>query len=269
MTLNFSIPAQNIVCFDLLNTTWEETYAVILANDYSNSNIEFIQIKYDELHSDRRTPDSISKIYFEKDYIVSCVSLARHNLLQGIVYSMDYELREIKPILPGTLNSKKLIQCIFSKFNKSKKLNLNKINNEKLLNINNDFKTEPFYSFESEIINLEVKDELKLNLEEFSKIFNIKVVFEKHSLKLKTQRFRLVSIYYRNQLPIAFLFKYYGKTYIGWNEKYLLSILNIKPINLISLSNGEQLNRVLDKISVFGLTSLSDSEIKFLQSFSK
>ena len=42
MTLNFATPAQNIICFDLLNSTWEETYASSLDYDYIGYIIEFI-----------------------------------------------------------------------------------------------------------------------------------------------------------------------------------------------------------------------------------
>ena len=267
MTLNFATPAQNIICFDLLNSTWEETYASSLDYDYIGYIIEFIQIKYDELHSDRRTPGSISKIYFEKNYIVSCVDLSQHNEVIGIVSSIDYELSEIKPISAVNRDSKKLVESIVATFNKSANLALNEIVSEELLKKDELLNPEPFYTFESEIINLEVKNELKLNLEDFSKKFNIKVVFEKQYLKLKTHRFKLASIYYRNQLPIAFSFHYYGKTYIAWNEEYLQSILNIKPINHISLSKTEQLNRILDKINDEGLKNLLASELKFLELF--
>ena len=57
------------------------------------------------------------------------------------------------------------------------------------------------------------------------------------------------------------------KTYIAWNEEYLQSILNIKPINHISLSKTEQLNRILDKINDEGLKNLLASELKFLELF--
>ena len=267
MTLNFDIPAQNIICFDLLNSTWEETYASILSLNLNDINIEFLQIKHDELHSDRRTSDSVSKIYFENNYIVSCVSLARHDDFQAICYSMDYELSELKPISSVDLNSRKIIKSSISNFNKNNNLILNKINYHNLLNSNDFSNSTHIYSFENEIINIEVKDVIRLNFEEFSKKFNTKVIFEKKNLKLKSQSFILASIYYRNQLPIAFSFHHYGKTYIAWNEDYLLSISNIKPINIILLSNTEQLNRILDKINEFGLDNLSDSEIKFLDSF--
>lgn len=269
MTLNFATPAQNIVCFDLLNTTWEETNASALAYGFQEFIIDFLKIRYDELHSDLRNPDSFSKIYFEETYIVSCVDLSRHNEVHGIVSSIDYELSEIKPISANNQDSKKLLESIITIFKKRGNLVLNEIANEELYKKNELINTEPHYSFESEIINLEVKNELKLNLEDFSKKFNVKVVFEKHYLKLKTHRFKLASIYYRNQLPIAFSFHYYGKTYIAWNEEYLQSILNIKPINLISLSKTEHLNRILDKINEVGLINLKEEEFAFLDFYSK
>ena len=46
-----------------------------------------------------------------------------------------------------------------------------------------------------------------------------------------------------------------------------MSIYNIKPCNIILLSRKEELDRILDKISEFGLNNLSDSENKFLDSF--
>jgi hypothetical protein len=267
MTLNFATPAQNIVCFDLLNSTWEETYAGALACGFFGFIIDFLKIKYDELHSDQRNQDSSSKIYFEESYIVSCVDLSRHDEVHGIISSIDYELSQIKPISAANMDSKKLMESIVATFYKSENLALNEIVNDELLTRNQGINTEPFYPFESEIINLEVKNEMNLNLEEFSKKFNIKVIFEKHYLKLKTHRFKLASIYYRNQLPIAFSFQYYGKTYIAWNEDYLNSILNIKPINLISLSKTEQLNTILDRINKVGLEKLHISEMEFLETF--
>ena len=267
MTLNFDIPAQNIVCFDLLNSTWEETYACILFLNIDNINIEFLDIKYCELHSDLRTPDSISKIYFENNYIVACVSFENHNDIQGICYSMDYELTELKPISVDSMNSKKIIKSVVSDFTINSNLNLSQINYDNLLSINDFLNSFIMYSFEKEIINIEVKDVIQINLEEFSKKFNTKVIFEKKNLKLNSQRFLLHSIYYRNQLPIAFTFLKNGKTFTAWNEEYLLSIFNIKPCNIILLSRKEELDRILDKISEFGLNNLSDSENKFLDSF--
>lgn len=267
MTLNFATPAQKIVCFDLLNTSWEETYASALTCGLLGFMIDFLKIKYDELHSEQRNPDSFSKIYFEETYIVSCVDLSQQDEVHGIISSIDYELSKIKPISAANLDSKKLVESIVATFYKNGNLALNEIVNEELLKRNEGINTEPFYSFESEIINFEVKNEINLNLEKFSKKFNIKVIFEKHYLKLKTHRFKLASIYYRNQLPIAFSFQYYGKTYIAWNEDYLKSILNIKPINLIPLSKMEQLNSILDRINEVGIENLEMSEIEFLDTF--
>lgn len=269
MTLNFATPAQNIVCFDLLNSTWEEINASALAYGFLEFIVDFLKIRYDELHSGQRNPDSFSKIYFEESYIVSCVDLSRHDEVQGIVSSIDYGLSEIKPITFCKSDSKKLIESIISNFYKNRNLTLNEVVSEELLKINDTLNTEPFYSFESEIINIEVKKLMLLNLEEFSKKFDVKVVFEQHYLKLKTHRFKLASIYYRNQLPIAFSFHYYGKKYIAWNEEYLISILNIKPINLINLSKIERLNKILDKINEVGLINLEEEEITFLDFYSK
>lgn len=267
MTLNFASPTQNIVCFDLLNTTWEQTIADALAYGFLEYIIDFLKIRYDELHSDQRNPDSFSKIYFEGSYIVSCVDLSRHDEIHGIVSSIDYELKRIKPVAANNLDSKKLLESIVATFNKSGDLSLNKNVNEELLKKNKCINPEPIYPFENEIINIEVKNIMKLNFEEFSKKCNIKVVFEEHYLKLKTNRFKLASIYYRSQLPIAFSFEYYGKNYIAWNEEYLKSILNIKPINLVYLSKTEQLNNILDKINQVGLDNLIASELKFLDTF--
>lgn len=267
MTFNFDIPTQNIVCFDLLNSTWEETYASILFLNIDKINIEFLDIKYCELHSDLRTPDSISKIYFENNYIVACVSFENHNGIQGLCYSMDYELAEHNPILFDSVSSKKIIKSVVSDFSLNSNLILSKINYDNLISINDFLNSSSMYSFEKEIIIVEVKDVIQINLEEFSKKFNTKVIFEKKNLKLNSQRFLLHSIYYRNQLPIAFCFQQNGKTYTAWNEEYLMSIYNIKPCNIILLSRKEELDRILDKISEFGLNNLSDSENNFLDSF--
>jgi hypothetical protein len=267
MTLNYSIPAQNIVCFDLLNSSWDEINYNAIVYAFPDFAIEYIKVKYDELHSELRSPDSISKIYFEGSYIVSCVDLSRHNEIHGIVSCIDYELSEIKTISSNDLEYKKLVESIVCSFTNNGNLALNEIVNEELLNAKAEKSKESFYPFENEMFNLEVKKEMNINLEDFSKKFNINVVFEKHYLKLKTHRFKLASIYYRNQLPIAFCFQYYGKSYIAWNEEYLISILNIKPITCIRLSKTEQLNLILDRINEVGLKNLSKQEMIFLNSY--
>lgn len=267
MTLNFAEPAQKIVCFDLLNSTWEETNSNALALGFHDFIIDFLKIRFDELHSNERNPNCFSKIYFEDTYIVCCVDLSSHDELHGIVSCIDYELNEIKPISSANSFSKKLIESIVTTFNKSGNLVLNEIENDELLKYSQIINTDPTYSFESELINLEVKNEMKLTLDELISKFNIKVVFEKYYLKLKTHRFKLSSIYYRNRLPIAFSFNYYGKTYIGWNEEYIQSISQIKPVNHILISRTEQLNIILDKINEVGLANLNKTEIEFLERF--
>ena len=267
MTLNFATPTQKIVCFDILNSTWEETNANALAFGFHDFIIHFIKSRFEELHSDQNNPNCISKIYFEDNYIVSCVELSCHNEFYGIVSSIDYELIEIKPVSSKIYNSNKLVESIVAKFNKCRSLVLNEIENDELLKYSQIINTNPSYDFESEMINLEVKNELKLTLDEFTNRFNVNIIFEKQYLKLKTHRFKLSSIYYRNSLPIAFSFDYYGKTYIGWNEEYLITISNIKPVNLILLSKTEQLNSILDKINDVGLANLEKSELEFLETF--
>ena len=267
MTLNFASPTQNIVCFDLLNSSWEEIYANVITLDFLDFSIDFLKIKYDELHSENRTAESISKVYFEGFYLVSLVSLMHHDAVNGIVNCINYDLNEIKPITIFNPNSNKTVESIIDSFYSNRNLTLSEMHYEILLQINKDFKAKTLFSFEREIVNLELDNTNKFTVELLFSEFNISVLFEEYSSKLKINRFKLSNIFYRNQLPIAFLFKYYGKSYLAWNKEYLKTILNIKPINLIPLSKTEQLNRILDKINEAGLENLEISEKNFLDAF--
>ena len=136
MTLNFASPTQNIVCFDLLNSSWEEIYSNGITLDFLDFSIDFLKIKYDELHSENRTAESISKVYFEGFYLVSLVSLMHHNDVNGIVNCINYELNEIKPITIFNPNSNKIVASIIDNFYPNRNLTLSEMHYKKLLQIN-------------------------------------------------------------------------------------------------------------------------------------
>jgi hypothetical protein len=265
MTLNYSIPAQNIICFDLLNSSWDAIYFNAIILEFPDFSIEFMKIKYDELHSESRKQDSVSKLYFEGIFLVSIVCLMQHDDLKGIANCITYEVDLSKPI--SISNSDNIVSSIQSSFIMDNNLTLSTLQYNRLLEINKELRPKSYFKFEKEIINLELTTKLKFTVEELFTKFNIRVLFEDFSSKLKINRFKLTNIFYRNQLPIAFSFQHYGKIYIAWNEEFLKTVFNINSITTISMSKTEQLNAILDRINEIGLKNITEKEMFFLNSF--
>jgi hypothetical protein len=77
-------------------------------------------------------------------------------------------------------------------------------------------------------------------------------------------------IYYKDQLPMLFVFiNDDGVEYLGWNERYLVFLDKVKPINEQLVDAVEMLNTILDKINLIGLSNLENTELDFLYHYSK
>ena len=89
-------------------------------------------------------------------------------------------------------------------------------------------------------------------------------------MELKVSQVLLNKIYFKDGIPLVFVFKDKQNTeYMAWNKNYLNALQNIKPINGLAIDNLETLNSVLDKINEVGLINLKEEELAFLDFYSK
>lgn len=77
-------------------------------------------------------------------------------------------------------------------------------------------------------------------------------------------------MYFKNQLPIVFVFKNPERLeYMGWNRNFLLKLQEITPVDLSFMDKKATLNMLLEKIYRTGRSSLNNDELSFLDVYSK
>lgn len=263
MTKDFSNALSNISCIDLLNASWEEINNYCLFSNVANGLKMYLKHLHSSLHNDLFNSYNPHKVFFDADYIIGSI---RNN---QSVEQFSLGGLEILPDVNGIKMDMSLFINIEKEIYKSKHLDLNNGHCYELLqsilpillkNYNTDFVQ----------IHVDVSNELVIPFPEFCKEYNQNIVFLNCENQPDLHSLRLHRIFYRYKQAIIFIFKNdTGLEFMGWNKDFLLQLKNCKPIYFGKVDTKTKLNAVLDKLGLYGVNSLDDDEMAFLDAFSK
>lgn len=256
-------PTQNITCFDLENTTWDNLYFHAISAGLCGFQIELLKEQYDQAQLKIK---NVEKIYIDTIYTVEdCIFLGTNkNGLENLAPYIEFNLEFLHKLkCPSTvekqialsINDQKNFNCNGSVFecleSESKKINPN-IPLKHL----NDF------------IILELPQS-QYNAHDIIHEFNMKLDFCNEEENLDVSELQLQNIYYKNRTPVAFDFMMVNnlEVYKAWSIEFLDSILNLSPINTSKINKTEALNIILEKINSQGINELSLTQKEFLSAF--
>ena len=262
MVINYPSAVSKIVCIDLLNLTSQELQNYFLIYPEVSKARQFLKMLHTKLHNDILNEDNPHLVYIENNYIVGS---RRHQ--------QSYEKFQLGgfEILQENTSCKidiKLFYEIEKKLVQNKSLFLNPFLMDCYKSaFKNPVEINPLYfSFLNAFI--EVSADLAITPIEIYKQFKIPTFF--YDLELKVSQVLLNKIYFKDGIPLVFVFKdKQNIEYMAWNKNYLNALQNIKPINGLAIDNLETLNSVLDKINEVGLINLKEEELAFLDFYSK
>lgn len=264
MVLNYSPTVSKVICIDLLNSSWEDIHNFCLIFNAANGLKMYLKHLHDTLHNDSVNQSNPHLIYIENDYIIGTkryhtdvtkFSLGGVELLpdtsidkldKSIFQSIEIEL-SMANILVFSSNLYDLFNHHFSGLLKTNKYDTIFLD-----------------------AHLEVSANLALSFEKLCSKFNVAIVFLNCKNQPKTSEFVLHKMYFKNQLPIVFVFKNpEGLEFMGWNRHFLLTLQEITPVDLSLMDKKATLNVLLERINLAGLSSLNNAEISFLDTYSK
>jgi hypothetical protein len=264
MVLNYSNAVSRVICIDLLNSSLEAIQNYFIVSNSNELLKSYIEHLYNTLHSNLFDTKNPHLIYIDDNYIlgnrrhedsVKKMSLGHTEILPDT--SVDNLDKSIFPLMEKLLLKNKNLQFTEDLTFIFKHHFREQLTNEKYSTIFID-------------MHIELSGVLAINYSEFCNRYDITIEFLDCVNQPDTTHFILKKIYYKNQLPIIFVFRTLdGLEFMGWNKEYLLEVHNVLPINYISIDRITTLNTILDKINVAGLSSLNSDELSFLNTYSK
>jgi hypothetical protein len=261
MVTNYSSAVSSIVCLDLLNLSPIDFQNLCITSPEIGRAALFLKILYKKLHADPNNEEHSHIIYIDNNYIIGS---KRHNQSHHGFQLGGFEtLQEnYTPIIdPGVFST---IEKTLLK-NKSLNLKSNLMELYQQAFIREDGKELFSFSFINAFIK--VNEGLALNPNEITNRFFVPIHFFQTVSNVNV--LVLDRIYYKDQLPMLFVFtNEEGVEFLGWNERYLVFLDRVKPINEQLIDALEMLNAILDKINLIGLSNIETKELEFLNQYS-
>lgn len=264
MVSNYSNTVSKVMCIDLLNSSWDDIHNYCLISNSANGLKMYLKHLHNSLHNDLFNKSNPHLIYIENDYVIG-TKRYRTDVTQFMLGGVE--------ILPDT-SIDKLDKSIFSTI-ESELVATNKLlfSNKMYVLFNNHFSSllqNKKYDTIFFDAHIEVSKELVLSYDELCSKFNFTIAFLNCKNQPKTSEFVLNKMYFKNNLPIVFVFKNSEELeFMGWNRHFLLTLQEVSPVDLSFMDKKGTLNSILDKINHAGLSSLNSDEISFLDSYSK
>lgn len=262
MVTNYSSAVASIVCVDLLNLSPLDFLNLCITSPEVGKAESFLKILYKKIQADPANEENAHLVYIDNNFLIGS---KRHNQshqefqLVGFEslqenYSPQIDLSVFNSIEKAMLENKSLYL----------KSNLMELYQNAFI----EDDEQELFSFSYINSYIKVTDGLALNPEDLRKKYFTPIHFFDATENQKS--LVLDRIYYKDQLPLLFVFKNdNGQEFLGWNERYLVFLDKVKPINHQLTDVVEMLNTILDKISQVGLKEISNEELSFLNYYSK
>ena len=262
MVSNYIAAISNVVCIDLLNSSWEEIQNYLIVSNGSRGIRIYLKHNYKALHDDLSNEESPHLIYIEDNFIIGTrrhkqnyssfqlggLEILSQNRKGKAINETFFEIVELSLVEFNCLElPSRLLDCFNIAFKKQKDIN----------------------RYDAKIFNahIQVSDLLAIPLEQITKRFNVEIHFFEN---VDASKLILKEVYYKDHLPLIFLFKDVDDfEFMGWNTEYLLALQNIKTNKELSIDTGAAVDKILDKINKVGLINLEEDELNFLNYYSK
>ena len=263
MVSYYSLAVSKVICIDLLNASKEDLHNYFIISNTPEVLKLYLNHLHAKLHDDLFDSSNPHLIFIDENYIVGTkryehsiqkMALGHTEILPDT--SVDNLDKSIFPLMENILLKNKNLQ-----FTEDLAL-IFKNHFKELLN------TEKYCTHFIDA-HIQVCSGLALSFHDFCRKYNFTIEFLDCVNKPDTTHFSLHKIYFKNQLPIIFVFKTLeGLEFMGWNKEYLVALHNVSPVNQIPIDNTITLNIILDKINKSGLSSLNNDEFSFLDAYS-
>ena len=262
MVTNYSSAVSSIVCLDLLNLSPLDFHNLCITSPEIGRAELYLKMLYKKLHADPTNEEHAHLIYIDNNFIIGS---KRHNQSHHEFQLGGFET--LQENYAPTIDYS-IINTIEKTMVENKSLNLK----SNLLELYQQAficdEDQELFSFSFINAFIKVTDGLALNPSALKNNFFTPLHFFEKVPNIKS--LVLDRIYYKDQLPMLFVFRNEdGFEYIGWNERYLVFLDKVKPINEQLIDAVEMLNAILDKINLVGLSNLELIELEFLDQYSK
>lgn len=262
MVSNYSNAVSSVVCVDLLNLSPIELKKLCITSVQVNRFEAYLKMLYNRLHDNLTDDENPHLVYIDNDFIIGT---KRHHQSHIKMELVGFET--LQENYQPNIDSK-----LFHYFEKTmvenKSLNLKSNLFELYENAITTNDNLELFTFSYINAFIKVTNELRISPEQLLKRFFLPIHFF-GSFK-NQDGLVLDRIYYKNQVPILFIFKNQDNLeFLGWNERYLVFLDKVKPIRNTTIAASDMLNTILDKISLFGIQTIKPEELSFLDEYSK
>jgi hypothetical protein len=262
MVSNYAVAVSNVVCIDLLNSSWEEIQNYFIISNAPRGVRIYLKNNHKALHNDLSNDEYPHLVYIEDNFIIGTkrhkqnycsfqlggLEILSQNRKAKAINETFFEIVELSIVGINCFElPPKLLDCFKIAFNKPNGIS----------------------RYATKIINahIQVFDLLAIPLEQITKKFNIGIHFFEN---VGASKLILKEVYYKDHLPLIFLFKDVDDfEFMGWNTEYLIALQNSKTNKELSIDTGATVDKILDKINTVGLINLEEEEMTFLNYYSK
>lgn len=253
-------PTQNITCFDLENTTWENLFHHALHTGLCSMQIELLK---DQFENSQMKKNALEEVFIKRVYADGdCIFLGTTiNHPSEVAPFIDFHLDMIQPINYPPTFEKDILETITIQSS----FNFNEATFNALEKEYKNCNPRLFFAFQQDFINLDLS-QLSISLFDMEHKMNIALSFCDELKPTIINSLELHQLYFKNRVPVAFGFKQNksSKPYIAWSTAFIQSILDIPPINANCIDKEATLNIILDKINANGIAHLTDVQKEFL-----
>lgn len=262
MVSNYAVAVSNVICIDLLNSSWEEIQNYFLISNAPRGVRIYLKNNHKALHNDLSNDEYPHLVYIEDNFIIGTrrhkqnyssfqlggLEILSQNRKAKAINKTFFDIVELSLVEMNCIELPSLLlNCFTIAFKKQKDIN----------------------RYDAKIFNahIQVFDLLAIPLEQITKRFNVGIHFFEN---VDASELILKEVYYKDHLPLIFLFKDVDDfEFMGWNTEYLIALQNSKTNKELSIDIGATVDKILDKINTVGLTNLEEEEMTFLNYYSK
>jgi hypothetical protein len=262
MVINYRSAVSNVVCIDLLNSSWEEIQNYLIESNGSRGIRIYLKHNYKALHDDLSNEEYPHLIYVEDNFIIGTrrhkqnyssfqlggLEILSQNRKAKAINETFFEIVELSLVEFNSLElPSRLLDCFTIAFKKP-----------------SDVKR---YDASFITAHIQVSDLLAIPLSKLKEEYSVRIHFFEN---IDAAKLILKEVYYKDQFPLIFLFKDADDLeFMGWNTEYLLALQNVKTNKELSIDTGATVDKLLDKINEVGLINLEEEEMTFLNYYSK
>ena len=263
MFKEYSNALSNINCIDLLNASREELNNYCLVSNVANGFKLYLMHLHSSLHDDLFNTNNPHIVFFDNDYIIGSIRNDQD------IHQFSLGGTEILPDVKNVKLDLSLFKNTEKEIYRTKQLDLT---NEIVYKLFQNMQSIMFKNYNTDFVqfHVDVKNKMAIPFPEFCKQYNQNIVFLGCENQPNLDSLILHRIFYRYKQAVIFIFKNdAGLEYMGWNKNFLIQLRNCKPIQFEKIDTKTKLNAVLDKLGLYGVNSLDDEEMAFLDSYSK